>query len=66
MHLYRLTPRVTAISKFPKGFILQVTSYQRLAPTPDEVKAALIRVGFTDPEALRMLTSYYWNIEKVS
>lgn len=66
MHLYILTPRITAISKFPKGFILQVTSRQTLAPTPDEVKAALMRVGFTDPEALRMLTSYYWNIEKVS
>ena len=24
-----------------------------------------IRVGFS-PDALRMLTSYYWNIEKVS
>lgn len=66
MHLYILTPRITAISKFPKGFILQVTSRQILAPTPDEVKAALMRVGFTDPEALRMLTSYYWNIEKIS
>ena len=66
MHLYRLTPRITAISKFPQGFILQVISRQRLSPTPDEVKEALIHVGFTDPEALRMLTSYYWNIEKIS
>ena len=66
MFYYRLTPRLTAISKFPKGFILQVISRQRLSPTPDEVKEALIRAGFTDPDALRMLTSYYWNIEKIS
>lgn len=66
MYYYRLTPRLNAISKFPKGFILQVISRQRLSPTPDEVKEALIRAGFTDPDALRMLTSYYWNIEKIS
>ena len=66
MYYYRLTPRLTAISKFPQGFILQVISRQRLSPTPDEVKDALIRAGFTDPTALGMLTSYYWNIEKIS
>ena len=66
MHLYILTPKITAYSKFPKGYILQVISTQRIGPTPDEVKAALIRAGFTDPDALRMQTSYYWNIEKIS
>ena len=66
MHCFRLTPRINAYSKFPKGFILQVISHSSIAPTTDEVKEALMRAGFTDPDALKMLTSYYWNIEKIS
>ena len=66
MHLFRLTPNLNALSKFPQGFILQVISHSSISPTTDEVKEALIRAGFNDPEVLRMLTSYYWNMEKVS
>ena len=45
---------------------MQVISHSSIAPTTEEVKEALIRAGFTDPAALGMLTSYYWNIEKIS